>query len=304
MEFLPVGPTLRRTAEPYLRAYGEGSCQHSFASMYCLQHKYGDALCEKNGALYVVRRRLCTRDWRVYLAPMTDTHSTAACRAAMQPLFEDAHEHGAHLRLHTATENMAMRLWEAFPGKFTFEERRDLAEYIYSCRRLAELSGQELSGKRYERNLFYRLYAGRIKVEKICAEHFPAIKAFQDRWLAEHQRADNTASLQNENTAIELALAHYQELGLDGVAIFLDEQICGYAIGASLSDKVCDAMFEKGDVEVQGVYRVLNQEFVRQCCMGHSFVNREEDLGDAGLRQAKLSYKPDILLKKYVVSEV
>ena len=36
---------------------------------------------------------------------------------------------------------------------------------------------------------------------------------------------------------------------------------------------------------------MINQQFVQKNCMDYEFVNREEDAGVSGLRNAKLSYR-------------
>ena len=54
----------------YTSVYGEGSCQHSPVSMYSLWEKYEDCVCEGDGFLYTLRRRLCDETYRVYLAPL------------------------------------------------------------------------------------------------------------------------------------------------------------------------------------------------------------------------------------------
>ena len=60
---------------------------------------------------------------------------------------------------------------------------------------------------------------------------------------------------------------------------------------------------EKAFSDVAGAYPMINREFAAHNCAGFKYVNREDDVGDEGLRRAKLSYKPAILLEKFIVTE-
>ena len=48
---------------------------------------------------------------------------------------------------------------------------------------------------------------------------------------------------------------------------------------------------------------MMNQQFVLNNADGYSFINREDDAGDEGLRKAKLSYRPVEIAEKYVAQE-
>jgi len=303
LHFQPVSLEQKQKIEDYLYRYGENSCQHSFIAMYCMEAKYQDMICEQDGWLFTLRYGKCTDTHRVYLFPLGDMNDMDGLRNALAAIVNDAHENGRAVRFETITENAAKHLKKLLPNQFAIEPCRDWYEYIYNFNTLANLPGGKLASKRYDIQTFYRDYEGRAVVRKIQIGDIEAILQFQRTWLTEKQHIDEDVQLDYENLAIHKGLAHYQELGLSGIVVFIDGELCGYAYGAPLSDTAYDVIIEKGDRRYADIYKILNRELVRLCCDGFAYINREEDAGVEGLRKAKMSYKPDILLEKFIAQE-
>jgi hypothetical protein len=286
--------------EKYMFRCGENSCQHSFVSMFCFGAKYGYSVCEEDDCLYICREKLSGEGYRVYLMPMGGNDTAAA----IGRLLDDAHSKDAKVRLETVTENAKNIILKDCPGVFRAEENRDYAEYIYTAEKLAYLPGKEMSSKRKDTNAFWRDFDGRVNIKKMSGATAPETIFYQKNWLNTRLRQEDGVQLEIENEAIMLGLHNFEKLGLSGIMLYVDNVLRGYAYGSKLSDNCYDVIIEKGDREIDNIYRVLNMEIVRRCCGGFTYINREEDLGVPGLRTAKLSYKPDILLKKYVMTEV
>lgn len=290
--------------DTYLTQYGEGSCQHSFVSMFCMSEKYGDMFCLKDQFLYILRIGQCTEHQRVYLFPMGDPNDRDGLKQAICEILEDAHSHGAAASFRTVTQRAKTLLEELFPGQFQIEPCRDYAEYLYTNNKLANLPGSEMASKRHDINTFYRNYGDRTLIERIRPDHLDEILDFQKYWLNEYLGDEEDVQLDFENLAIQRGISHFSALNLSGIVVFVDGKIAGYAYGAPLSDTHYDVIIEKGDRRIPDIYRILNRELVRMCCQGFTYINREEDVGVQGLRKAKLSYKPDCFIEKYLATEV
>lgn len=191
-------------------------------------------------------------------------------------------------------------LWKAaFSEEMAFEEDRPCWEYLYKVEDLVKLSGNRLMRRRNRLHQFNRLYDSRYL--RIEGEMIPRIQAFQQEWLRLHV-ADNP-SLEEEDEAIRRVLSNWESLkGVLGGAIEVGSELVAYTIGEALpSAKTLVIHFEKGLERFKSSYQAINQQFLAHEGKDFLWVNREEDMGDPGLRQAKLSYCPKKFLRKYRV---
>lgn len=283
----------------YCSLYGENSCQHSFINMFTLYEKYGSKICEEDGFLYVLRERMCDENTRVYLFPMGEGDK----KRAVEKIMEDARSHNSLVRFQTITETKSNWLKSEFPNVFNIEETRDYAEYLHLSDNLANLSGKKFASKRYDANLFRRTYEGRITEIPVTKENINEVLEFERQWLIESQESHDRIALELEYREIELQLRHIDELKISGLIVKIDNIIQGIVYGAPISNNCYDVLIEKGNRKCNDIYRILHQDIVRLCAMNYKYINREEDVGVEGLRKSKLSYKPDILLKKFIASE-
>ena len=304
LDFQPLSPERKAELDPFYYAYGGDSCQHSFVSSFCMKGKYGDQVCVRDGFLYTLRALRGSDTERVYLFPLGDNRDRLGAARAIENILADAAAHGKQARFETITEESAALLEQLMPGRFHLEEKREYAEYLYSHDRLAMLPGHDMASKRHDISTFERTYAGRYDVKVISSsEDTERIRPFQQKWLDEKMMREEDVQLELENEAIRTGLDCFFSLGLSGIYVLLDGEIAGYAYGAKLSDQCYDVMIEKGDHRYQDIYKILNRDLVRLCCDHFSWINREEDLGVEGLRKAKMSYKPDRLIRKYIGRE-
>ncbi len=284
----------------YTSRYGEGSCQHSFVSMYSLNEKYGDMICVADGFLYTLRSHLEDDNYRVYLAPLGDGDH----KAAFESILQDAHANGKKVKFQTLTESKARLLEELLPGKFEITEQEDLFEYVYFTERMAYFPGKDLRKRRMEANRFWALYGDIATVTRITKNDFADITAFENEWLFDNRETHDMHALDRESRMIQMQFDNFEALHLSGVVLRVSGKVKGFSYGTKLSDEYYDAVVEKGDRELSHVYKVLRQESVKQCALDCTYVNLEEDVGVPGLRALKNSYKPEFILKKYIATEL
>ena len=182
-----------------------------------------------------------------------------------------------------------------FGDKYIFEENRDAFDYIYLREDLANLSGKKYHSKRNHISAFSKKQDWVFR--PITAENTGDVKLCAEKWYKENTDREDKY-LRCEMCGVETILDNMELLGVRGGAVYVGENVVAFTLGSKISGEIFDIHIEKALNDYAEAYTVINREFARTLTE-YNYINREDDMGLEGLRKAKLSYKPAILLKKY-----
>lgn len=179
---------------------------------------------------------------------------------------------------------------------YTLTEERDTFDYVYSQNDLATLAGKKYHGKRNHISAFSKKHEW--KYSPLTPENADDLRRCADEWYAENtDRADKY--LLCESHGIELMLKNLTKLNIKGGLIYADGKAVAFTMGSQINSDVFDIHIEKALAQYSEAYTVINREFAANALADYRFINREDDMGLEGLRRAKLSYKPCVMVKKY-----
>jgi hypothetical protein len=187
----------------------------------------------------------------------------------------------------------------AFGDEATAFEERDHWDYQYSVADLIELRGNRYHKKKNLLNQFVKKYEYRYL--PFGPELIEQAMGMQEDWCT-WRDCESSDVLSAENKAIARVLSDWHYLkGVMGGALMVNGSMVAYTVAESLAPDSIVIHFEKGDTQYKGVYQAINQMFLANSASDFKLVNREQDLGDKGLRKAKLSYHPTSFINKYRV---
>lgn len=282
LEFKPITIDDRDTMMRYMAPLTLGTTESTFTELFLWAEHYKNEFCIRDDMLFI-------RSGLKYLTPF----GAGNFQAAIDLLPEDA-------ALICVSPHNVEKITAIYPERFEIREMRDSFDYIYRSEDLISLKGKKLHSKRTNINKFLKNYE--YEFVEISSENLQEIRDFQAFWLEKNVNGENRDSLEGENFAIERAFSNFDALGLKCGAIKIDGKVCAYSYGVPINDKVFLICVEKADTAYSGIYQVINRDFAAHFCKDYEFINREEDLGDEGLRRAKMSYNPAYLAKKYMLT--
>ena len=189
--------------------------------------------------------------------------------------------------------------------RLSVEPVRDQYDYIYRRADLATLHGKHLDAKRNHINRF-RAEHPDFEYRPLTPESFDECRRLTEIWQEEKNQNQNGNGNKNEtidaeHRVMENIFSNWDALGMTGGSIFVDGRMVAFTYGSAVTTDTLDVCVEKAERHVEGAFAIINQQFAEHLPEQYTYMNREEDMGIPGLRQAKLSYHPEILLTYNVV---
>lgn len=276
----------RKLIQAYIDSFNPVSCEYNFANLFAWQEAY---------KLF----------WTIYQERLLIYDGISQC--AFMPLGEDFHpDELVLLSLNLKTMGLTPHFSivpsgyiEKFPeieNYYLIKKERDNSEYIYDVDSLCELTGTKLHKKRNLISQFNRSYPD-FEVHLLNGPYKDQALELSRNLLNRQEKPSKT--LDQEMEAIELSLAHFEQLGLEGIVITIDNKLIAFSVFSPLGHSTVDIQFEKADSDFKGAAQVINHEtakYLKDKCL---YLNREQDLGIKGLRQAKMSYDPVKLITPF-----
>ncbi len=198
----------------------------------------------------------------------------------------------------TVPEEVLPILTNQYHGTLPCKPSRDWADYLYLAEDLAGMTGRKFSGQRNHINKFKKLYPT-YRYQRITSDNLHRIADFLKDYEQNHSK--NAALAKEELTRSLELLPYLEQFHLPGGFIEVDGTIVAMSIGEIVNDTLY-CHIEKAVRDYEGSYQMIVKEFSSDMLQyGIKYINREEDVGDEGLRTSKLSYHPVSLLDKYCI---
>lgn len=273
---------------PFFSDEGELSCEMNFISIYVWKRVYENKFYMDDKTL-IFRSVTEDGDGYVFSLPYGDFEY------GMSVIFQYCKEKGIKPNLWTS---QGKRL-DSFLKSYSCYEiipERDNFDYIYLREDLAELKGKKYHSKRNHISAFTKKHSW--SYEPLSRDNMEQFLAFSDKWYKD-RGAEEDEGLKAEKKALKEILYSDEGIEYKGALIRVEDRVVAITLGSPINSSAFDIHYEKADIDFPTAYTLINREFAARELGDYKYINREDDLGLEGLRKAKLSYKPHILLEKY-----
>ncbi len=282
--------------EKFIYPYRFLSCEYSFTTLYMWREACDICFTTHKGALIIKKKDFEGRYY--FMQPLG--YNKEELKEVIDALMDYKTETNMHYLFKDLDESFMEEIRDIYDDikDICIKEDRDNFDYLYEAEKLIKLSGKKLHGKKNHYNSFVKSYNYEVKDIKE-AEVIGDVIVAAEKW---YKGSNNDYVLYYELQGIKDVLKNMEIINIKGIAVYVDGKIVAFSLGEKLNDNLAVIHIEKGDMDYSGVYSFINKTFVDRCFSEVKIINREQDLGIAGLRKSKLSYYPLKLEKKYIFS--
>jgi hypothetical protein len=177
-----------------------------------------------------------------------------------------------------------------------------ISDYVYKSSDLINLSGKKLSKKRNHISQFLRKY-GSYEYVPVEKSNITECRRIFNEWCEKNEETSKDPNNHEKAACFDL-LDNWDRLPVKGALIKVGGRYEAFTIGEQLNPETAVIHIEKGNSEIHGIYPLINREFCAHEWGRVKYINREEDLGDEGIRKSKLSYNPAFMVNKFLVKVI
>lgn len=290
IDFKPITIEDMPLYKEYLWDGVERGCEYALANLFMWGEQKATILCDH----MVIFSHF--NDMYVYPYPI----GTGDKRKVLDALMEDAKERGIPFRISGMCDEKKKGLETFYANQFAFFGGQDSDDYVYDINDLADLKGRKYHKKKNHYNRFKKTYPD-YRIEPIGAGNIEHVKKMVALWYEEKMIESPDMDFAMEHRALDKALNYYNELALEGLALYVENELVAFTLASRISEITFDVHFEKALSKIDGAYAFINCEFakyIREKYPMIQFLDREEDMGIEGLRKAKESYYPHHMIAK------
>lgn len=282
-KFKVLEPCDRMAIQEWFRKYPQTTCEMNFTNLYVWRNF-------DHNKLTIINDNLCIHctppnEPAFFFAPIGITKIQDTIKTCLE----------AAPRLSRIPDNFVNKHISNKKNYKIMCDRKNF-DYAYLSSSLAELKGKKFDGKRNHIKKFNKKYIFEYK-KLTKADHKACVAVLKD-WESKKKHLTDLA-IKSQGDAINQLFDKFDELSIMGGGLVINGKIEAFSLASKLSPEMADVHIEIANPDYQGIFPTINNEFVKRELLKYKYINREQDLGLAGMRKAKLSYHPDHMERKF-----
>lgn len=294
-EFTDMACSLFDELHPFLSSLEDGISEFTFPSLFLHRTKYNYKFTKLSESCYALYGDYKGKTFFSLLGLMTAGDEEKVIELLKK--FDYWKNMSASQK-----DKLSSDFLQKIEGSYDIIDDRENADYLYYTDDLALLPGKSFHKKKNLVNAFEAAYTPEVKpLDGYTKED---ARKVLDEWHADRDPAIPTDYVQCVEALNSMDLENKKIcMVFSGVVVYADGKPVGWALGEKIpgNSSFC-VHFEKGINSYKGVYQYLNRATALSLPSDITYINREQDLGDEGLRQAKMTYRPCAFVTKYRIS--